>query len=252
MSFDVEGYVAYKIANAPILKYPFPHFFVESVFPEEFYRELRARLPELDQYQRLDETGTVLKGSYPERFVTSLTDLEEREFEGAAGSFWAELNSWFLGEGFAALVMEKFRPWLTARFGDGVEPRAETDGRLVRDFTNYSIAPHTDTPRKLASALFYLPPDESLRGLGTSIYIPKDPSFRCDGTAHHSFEKFRKVMTMEYRPNSVFAFVKTERAFHGVDKIAEEGVVRDVLLYNLYLRKLVSVNPPAPSKTAVA
>ena len=50
-------------------------------------------------------------------------------------------------------------------------------------------------------------------------------------------KNFKKVMTMEYRPNSVFAFVKTERAFHGVDKIAEEGVVRDVLLYNLYLRK---------------
>jgi hypothetical protein len=252
MSFDVEGYVAYKIANAPILRHPFPHLFVESVFPEEFYGELRGRLPELDQYRRLDETGTVPRGSYPERFVTSLTELEEREFESGRSSFWAELNSWFLGDGFAALVMDKFRPWLTARFGEGVELRAETDARLVRDFTNYSIAPHTDTPRKLVSALFYLPPDDSMRRLGTSIYMPKDPSFRCDGTAHHSFEKFRKVMTMEYRPNSVFAFVKTERAFHGVDKIAEEGVVRDVLLYNLYLRKLVSVNPPAPSKTAVA
>jgi hypothetical protein len=249
MSFDVEGYVAYKIANAPILKYPFPHLFVESVFPEKFYRELRAHLPELDQYRRLDETGTMLS---PERFVTSLTDLEEQEFESGTNSFWARLNEWLLGDRFAALITEKFGPWLAARFGEGVKLRTDVDARLVRDLTNYAIAPHTDIPRKLVSALFYLPPDDSMRGLGTSIYIPKDPSFRCEGTTHHSFHNFRKVMTVEYRPNSVLIFAKTDRAFHGVEKIAQAGVVRDVLLYNLYLSKLVAVKPRAPAGASVA
>ena len=73
------------------------------------------------------------------------------------------------------------------------------------------------------SLLFYLPPDDTMRHLGTSIYAPKNPDFRCEGTGHHSFELFKKVATMEYRPNTLFAFFKTERAFHGVDRIADAG-----------------------------
>jgi hypothetical protein len=48
---------------------------------------------------------------------------------------------------------------------------------------------------------------------------------------------------MEYRPNTLFAFFKTDRAFHGVDRISDANVVRDLLLYNLYVRKLVGERP---------
>jgi hypothetical protein len=248
MSFDVEQYVCYRIANAPVLRHPFPHFYVESVFPDDFYRDLRARLPALDGYKRIDETGSVAKGDYQARYVCSLTELEEREFEQGRGTFWMELNRWLAGDEFARTILDKFQFALPQRFGSDVETRIETDNRLVRDFTTYAIAPHTDSPRKLVSLLFYLPPDDSMRHLGTSIYAPKDPSFRCEGTAHHSFEGFKRVATMAYRPNTLFGFFKTNRAFHGVEPIAEEKVERDLLLYNIYLAKLVRRAAPADRK----
>ena len=42
---------------------------------------------------------------------------------------------------------------------------------------------------------------------------------------------------MPFKPNSLFGFLRTDRSFHGVDQINEEGVVRDLLLYNIYVPK---------------
>ncbi|HSD44508.1 MAG TPA: hypothetical protein VLD36_21920 [Burkholderiales bacterium] len=251
MSFDAENHVIYRIANAPLLAYPFPHFYVESVFPEDFYRELRARLPEAAAYTRLDETGSVTKGAYQERSVCSLLDLEEQEATRDAGSFWADLNSWLMSERFAHLVAGKFRDGIVARYGPEAELNMHMDCRLVRDLTRYAISPHTDTPTKLVSLLFYLPPDERLAHLGTSIYAPKDPNMRFKPTSHLSFDAFKKVTTMPFRPNSLFGFLRTDRSFHGVDQINEEGVVRDLLLYNIFVPKgAASAKAPAGGETA--
>jgi len=237
MSFDAENHVCYKIANAPLLAYPFPHFYVESVFPEDFYRALRARLPEAAAYTRLDETGSVTKGAYQERSVCSLLDLEEQEATRNAGSFWAEFNSWLMSEQFAHLVAGKFRDGIIARYGPDAELNMHMDCRLVRDLTRYAISPHTDTPTKLVSLLFYLPPDERLVHLGTSIYAPRAAEMSFDPSRHLVFDAFKKVVSMPFKPNSLFGFLRTDRSFHGVDQINEEGVVRDLLLYNIYVPK---------------
>ena len=46
MSSAVEEQVIYQIANAPMCDYPYPHFYVENVFPADFYARLRANWPE--------------------------------------------------------------------------------------------------------------------------------------------------------------------------------------------------------------
>lgn len=248
MSLDAEQFAFYQVANAQIREFPFPHFYISPIFPDSFYRTLRERLPASSVYRRLDEAGTVPKGAFPERFYCDIEDLEERESVESDESFWVDLNIWLTGTAFARLIMHKFRDAITDRFGPGAQVQTSTDARLVRDVSNYAISPHTDTPLKLVSLLFYLPPDESMLDLGTSIYAPKDPSFRCDGKRPHPFERFNKVATMEFRPNSLFGFFKTDRAFHGVDQIAAPGIVRDLLLYNIYVTKVVSAQPPELAK----
>jgi hypothetical protein len=245
MSFDVEQHVLYRIGNAPVQPFPYPHFYVRDVFPEAFYRELLERLPAIEAYQRLDETGSVPKGSYPERFVCDLDGLEEEE--SARGTFfWGGLSSWIMSERFSEAIMSKFQNDVTVRFGQEVFLRTDCDVRLVRDFTNYSIAPHTDTPAKLVSLLFYLPADDSLVHRGTAIYVPMDKDFQDDSGKHHSFKKFKKMALMEYRPNSLFAFFKTSSSFHGVEPVAEPGAQRNSMLYNIYVKKVVSKGPAKP------
>lgn len=248
MSSDVEQHVLYNIANAQVREYPFPHFFVHPVFPEDYYRELLSRLPDLKVYRPIGETGSVEAGAYAERFITGLDAVEQDEFERGAGDFWERLRAWLSGPTFGNLVMHKFRDGIRQRYGEGSRLVTSGDIRLVRDFTNYAIPPHTDAPHKLASLLFYLPPDDSRAALGTSIYAHEDPDFRCEGRTHHTFERFRKVTSAPYIPNSLFAFLKTDAAFHGVERIEAADVERDLMLYNIYVKK-IAVNHVEPGVT---
>jgi hypothetical protein len=239
MSSDVEQFLHYRIANAPVRRYPYPHFYIEEIFPADWYKELLSHLPHTRHYRRLNETGAVTEGAYPERYVCELPAafLAERPADRDA-SPWAILSRVFSGPDFAQRVLALFASDAMARFGSDAELDYQVQCQLVRDFSNYSIAPHTDTPRKLVSLLFYLPPDLSMRSLGTSIYVPNDPAFRCEGTVHHSFADFKRVTTMPYLPNSLFGFFKTDNSFHGVERIEKKRTQRDSILYNVYVKKL--------------
>jgi len=53
------------------------------------------------------------------------------------------------------------------------------------------------------------------------------------------------VLTAPYVPNTLFAFLKTPNAFHGVEPIAEPNVERALLLYDIAV-KAVPAAPPEP------
>jgi hypothetical protein len=237
MFSDVEPHLHYRIANATVLRYPFPHFYIREVFPPDAYAELIGTLPPQNYYSRLDETGTVPQGAFPERFVCDLSDAKraEQQTRGRPGP-WTELASLFPSAAFAHRVLSVFNEAIVERFGQECELDFEPECRLVRDFSNYAISPHTDSPRKVVSLLFYMPSNDAIQDLGTSIYAPKDPEFRCEGRAHHPFKNFRRMATAPFLPNSLFGFFKTDRAFHGVERIDRPSVQRDSILYNIYVR----------------
>jgi hypothetical protein len=261
MSFDAEQFVRYQIANAALRPYPFDHFYVRPVFPDAFYRELLDHLPPTEIMKRIGEAGTVgqrddmgviTSGNQQPRWITDVATIEEHEETSGRGELWRNFSAWLLGDEFRELIMRKFSAGISARFGAGSRLRTDVEARFVRDFTQYSIGPHTDTPRKLVSLLFYLPPDDRMSHAGTSLFVPQDPSFRCEGTTWYKFKSFRKVATMEFAPNALFAFLKSDRSFHGVEHIADQEIERNSLLYNIYVDKVVTqAKPPAraPSRS---
>ena len=242
MSSNVEQHVIYRIANAPMREHPFPHLFVESVFPADFYTSLRSHWVDSSSLVCLGESGRVSPGAYPERFILPLTTDEIEKLPPGRREFWSELSDWLLGPAFLDAVMLKFARYVQGRFRERLEDeRFYTDAIVVRDLSNYSLGPHTDSPQKVLAMVFYCPDDDSRRHLGTSIYVPNDPDFRCAGGPHHDRSAFTRVVTVEYRPNSLFAFFKTDRAFHGVEHINEDAVKRDLLIYDV--RAYDSSNP---------
>lgn len=238
MQTAVEDHVIYQVANAPLRSHPYPHFYVESVFPADFYEELRRNWPTAAQLVSLESTGRVSKGSYPERFIMPLKEQEIAKLSSDKRAFWSELSAWMLGSTrFFFAVMDKFEPHLRARFGSNFESaNFHHEVLVVRDHSNFSLGPHTDTPRKAISVLFYCPDDERYSHLGTSIYTPVDPAFRCAGGPHHPFDQFRKMATMAFKPNALFAFVKADNSFHGVDPIRDADVLRDLILYDIQVQ----------------
>ena len=152
----------------------------------------------------------------------------------AKQTFWNDLAAWMYGPRLFQSMITKFAQSAADRFGDKLSKIGMTSEVLVvRDRTKYAIGPHTDAPHRFLSMLFYCPRDSSHEHLGTSLYLPLDPKFTCEGGPHYDFDKFVKVDTMPFRPNSLFCFVRTDRSFHGVEPITDDAVARDLILYDI-------------------
>ncbi len=230
----VEEHVLYQIFNAPVRGYPYPHIYVENVFPETFYEELRRNWPDAGAFVPLAETGRVPEGAYPERFVIPITEAGVATLTPARRPFWMEFGQWFTAQRFCTAMIEKFEPQVRERLGGDMDRCSYgADALAVRDHTNYSIGPHTDAPHRLVTMLFYCPEDNSRPHLGTSIYWPLNGELRCKGGPHYGFEHFKKITTMPYRRNSLFAFFKDDSSFHGVEPIPDQNFERDLMLYDV-------------------
>ncbi len=244
MFSDAEVQLAYKVGNVPFSMFPYPHFYIPDVFPADYYRLIQQHLPDPDAMIPIEQARRV-KG-YKERFVLGLEDESLATLPADKRAFWAEVRRWLVGGRFQALVMSKFKPFIDQRFPENAVQFYD-EGLLVQDVTNYQLGPHTDATRKVVTLLFYLPPDLSQAHLGTSIYVPNTPEFRCPGGPHHNRDQFTRLHTNPFSPNSLFAFFKTDNSFHGVEPVADPDCRRWLLLYDIYVRETGSVVPAASS-----
>lgn len=231
MASSVELDVSYRIGNAPVRHYPFPHLYVSDIFPREFYANLQKHMPPPGSLKPIGDLRPV--HGFNERFVLPLDAKGLATLPQPFRAFWEKLAGWMISARFANLLFQKFAPIPEARLKTNPDFEWYDEALLVEDHSRYSLGPHTDTPEKLVSALFYLPADDSLAAHGTSIYVPKEAGFTCPGGPHHPFDRFERMATMPFLPNTLFAFVKTLDSFHGVEPIAAAGVRRHLLLYDL-------------------
>lgn len=234
MSPAVESALIYNVANAPVRTFPYPHIYVPEVFPADFYAELQANIPDPAAMIPISEARPVT--GYKERFVLDLAQHGDT-LPPTQTAFWTKANAALTRGPFRDALVEKFRPTLAKRFAGQGEVHLTQETLLVEDITHYALGPHTDTPAKVVTVLFYLPKDESQSHLGTSIYVPKDGVFRCPGGPHYPYEPFHRAATMPFMPNSMFAFVKTDNSFHGVEPVTDPDVRRWLLLYDIKARK---------------
>jgi hypothetical protein len=157
---------------------PYSHFYQTDVFSPEFYAEMLFNLPSDFEYRQYNT-------KYAKRYLYDMATPK---------TFWSKVDQLFRDV-----------------YGNNIRTQ------LCRDFGGYSIGPHTDGRKESKTILFYLPKDDSQPYLGTSVYVPKDKQFTCDGTKHHDFDKFNRVNTAPYVPNTCFGFIRSDNSFHGVE-----------------------------------
>ncbi|HZQ71810.1 MAG TPA: hypothetical protein VFB08_02765 [Burkholderiales bacterium] len=234
MSSAVESHVFARIAEAAVQREPFAHCVIDGIFPREFYESIVDEWPTEEAWLPLGESGRVGKGTYASRMVVLMNDAGYARLDEERRRFWVgEVGGWLLGTGLRRLLLEKFADDLaTAGFGAPLE-RTAGDALLVSDRTRYKIGPHTDAQHRVVSLLFYLPEDAAFRRFGTSFYVPRTASFRCRGGPHHPFALFERVKTVEFVPNRLVIFPKTDRCFHGVEDVDLPGIERRLLIYNV-------------------
>ncbi len=242
MFSDVELSLAYNAGNAPVKPFPYPHIYVPDVFPAAFYAELQRNIPDPAAMIPIEQARPV-KG-YKERFVLEIAGEQVETLPEAKRKFWKDLSIWLLSGRFMNLMLQKFGPFLQQRFRNMPGVQFSNEAMLVEDITNYSLGPHTDSTRKALTFLFYLPKDTSQSHLGTSIYVPRDGAFTCPGGPHYKFEDFQRVATMPFLPNTLFAFVKTDNSFHGVEPVVGPDTKRWLLLYDVYVKQSAQQQQP--------
>lgn len=236
MSSSVEQHVLGRIRAASIETDPFPHCVVERVFPEDFYEDLLENWPDDESFTAITDTGRV-KGGSSERRVILFTDKGLARIESRRRPFWSEgVARWLTASSLALAAIEKFAHVLPESAADLRNAALGADALIVSDRTSYEIGPHTDNPQRVVSLLFYVPEDDTFRRFGTSFYVPRDASFRCPGGPHHAVERFLRVKTVEFVPNRLVMFPKSDRCFHGVERVDLPGIERRLLIYDVQRR----------------
>lgn len=187
---------------------------LRSLPPREVYEPLNLR-----KWVRADGTST--------RDEFHLTAENLAQLPRALADFWTRVVRAMTDPALRRAVFAKLAPDLAERFGIPEERIADMDGeyevRLVRDTEDYRIKPHPDGLNKIVTVQLYLPEDESMLDLGTSIFRR-----RLIGGS------FEEVKRFPFKPNSGYAFAVSDgsdrKSWHGRERLTGFTGVRNTLM----------------------
>jgi hypothetical protein len=219
-----------RLRDARVETDPFPHYVLERVFPDDYYRQMLRHLPDSAVYDNLYEVTDLKLDHFRHRDQRNMDQGWTDRLPPEQKSFWSAFNQWFLSGELSRAVLESFprTSW----------PAVSVESQFIRHRTGYFLGPHSDLFTKLVVLLIYLAPDDSAEHLGTSLYRPKQAGFSCPHSKHYAFEDFVRVKTAPYRPNSLLAFVRSDISFHGLEPLSARDVAttagRDVIQYVIH------------------
>jgi hypothetical protein len=251
-----------RLRTAEVVFEPYPHYYLENVFPTEYYQELLRHLPTSAAYENYLSYATLFKlDHFQYRVQRGINEGWTKNLPAELREFWGSFNEWFLGPELAQAALESFAAPLRSRFGEGTPwPMVSLEAQLFRHRAGYSLGPHSEWRTKIVVLLIYLAPDESALHLGTSLYRPKDRGFSCPESKTYPFDDFVRVKTAPYKPNSLLAFLRSDISFHGVEPLSDQDVTalsgRDLIQYVIYDKKAreedLLARRLAPEKEAAA
>src|ERR1700749_2654457 len=219
------AHVVARLRAAEVAHDPYPHYYLENVFPADYYRELLKHLPGSAAYQNLFEVTDYKLDHFRHRDQRDIREGWTAELPDGIRDFWDDFTGWFLGRELAEAVLDSFAEELRPRYGEKkMWPEVAVEPQLIRHRAGYFLGPHSDLYTKIAVLLIYLAPDEGGAHLGTSLYRPKAAGFTCHDSKHYPFEDFVRVKTLPYRPNTMLAFLRSDISFHGVEPLSERDV----------------------------
>lgn len=212
----------YAVLNTPVLQYPYPHFGVRNVFPNNYYQDLITNLPEDKHY---DKNEAAKKYSLRKVLLLNIEKIAGLPVE--QNVFWSDFLQQFGSPNFMHSVLSCFGPSIAGRFRNRCSPRI----MLCKDYKGFAIGPHTDGGHKLVSMIFYLPKGKSNEGIpGTSVVIPKESYQGSLSGDHRDWKDFINVKNAPFERNSMFCFFVADNSYHAVTEMTSDET-RDSLQY---------------------
>jgi hypothetical protein len=221
---------------------PYPHYWTEQILPSEIFDRMLTELPELDLYDRSTD-GDKHDGNRASMHLLSekLTNLPE-----ASQDLWFGIRLALSSPELKAAIFQKLSAGFVHRMRIREDEAADIEAfprpMLFRETEGYSIAPHPDTRRKLATVQIALTDDPAQSNLGTSMYRlsvnPKDLLQTPRG--------FKEVKKYPFTGHSMFAFsvvnTVTMRSWHGRETLPAGCGIRNTLL-QVYYADVKDANP---------
>lgn len=202
-----------RINNASIEQYPFEHLLIDKFLPDDLYQDLLTHYIDISYLQTLGEMNRVGRFAYNDRKVicleSNLPILPEPQ-----RSLWETVNNTF--NELSLAILNKFTQ------GEISSESVKAETLYVIDQKGYKLGPHTDSPKKICTSLFYLA-DGISKMPGTTLYKPKDNTFTCQGGPHYNYDLFDPVVSFDYVPNRLVSFLKSDHSFHGVEPVTIDG-----------------------------
>ena len=238
---EYNNQIRYKIINSKISNYPFPHAETTDILPTKLLEGVEKNFPNKDEFISLTKSNIVKvkkdkdnKHPYDFRYLISLTEKNEiSRIKGSRYDFWKFFTKTITSPLVTGSLLDLYKKFLQEKFGENLKNTLfYPHVLLMHDKANYSLGPHTDVAQKAIVILIYLSSDNSksnTNSYGTSIYIPKNNGFACDGTRHHQFKDFYRLFTSSFNKNNSLSFFRTNNSFHGVEKLVEKPIERRLL-----------------------
>lgn len=226
--FDVDV-LADNIRNSVMVHTPFTHAITYGLLSTADYGRVLENLP---PPEALPPINTVRKmgTKFEQRRALDFKPAELAKLDEPYRTFWERVAAVFLSRELRHLLLTKFE------FRDTGQEQSEA--LLLCDSNGFEIKPHTDSPRKLVTCLYYLAADTSQDHLGTTLYEPRDPEFSDAVSTQLDYDLFRPVAEARYLPNTMVSFKRSDKSFHGRPPVTKTGNrPRWVLVFDVYRRK---------------
>lgn len=211
-----------KVRNATIDPLPSDNIYMEDVFDPAIYQEILARLPADQHYDFIDHPDALLPDGTKTRRLLDLTQQSIANLSPEDKKFWSNMQEILTSKALQDIIVQKFGNKIHEQFGSNV-PELVTVPIFYRDYPGYHITVHTDAPYKIATLQFYFPRDNSQIHLGTSFH---------QKIGNH----FHLLKTNSFKPNSAYAFARTDSSWHSVQKMGANESQRDTLALTIYLK----------------
>lgn len=239
-----------NVSRADIRKHPFPHIVVENCLPQDAYNELADTYPGDETILRL--SGAAEKYHIRQNHRYDLCAHRALANPSAVGEGWREFVRYHVSREFFREFITLFEPdlqqtypELESRFGrkaaewttgirfDPAAGRADIaldcqigiNTPVERMSSTRGV--HTDAPDELfAMLLYFRPPNDQVAGGHFEIYrwkrgVPRHFVGREVDPRDAEF-----VGTVEYKPNTLVAFINSGTSLHGVSPRAPSTISR--------------------------
>jgi hypothetical protein len=231
-SARIVDHMVRRVEDVRVEGWPFQHFYVENILPDDVYRQLLANLPTRSNYLpfNIKRWKNARGESTRDRLCLSEGELDRIDEERRP--FWAAIKAAMESDTFRRAVYDKLSGDIAIRLGcpanKVVEQNAYPNIMLIRDFQDYRIKPHPDGQPRVVTMQFYLPDAGTPDNLGTSLYTKLPLPHRLFG------RKFKEIKRFPFRPNSAYAIAVNDcperQSYHGRELITANETVRDTII----------------------